>query len=200
MSTWLLPTSITLVQLIWFILNFLIHFHCYQTAFCFEIRAVLDLFWRFPNSVCVWLNKVDSITQHMIVHISDHIDKTSWGKKRETTPAEGKTKRPGVHGDESLSSQKIPVSWTWANAYQLILQQAACAMCKTAHICSWDLGSLSVLDALLIQDESLNNIWIVKHFVNKNLISVKTGKQCTHCDGYAKSNWTIKLNWEAQFH
>ena len=109
LSTWLLPSSITLVQLIWLILNFLIHFHCYQTAFCFEIRAVLDLFWRFPNSGCVWLNKVDSITQHMIVHISDHIDKTSWGKKRETTPAEGKTKRPGVHGDESLSSQKQPV-------------------------------------------------------------------------------------------
>ena len=100
----------------------------------------------------------------------------------------------------SLFKAKIPVSGTWANAYQLILQQAACAMCKTAHICSWDLGSLSVLDALLIQEESLNNIWIVKHFVNKNLISVKTGKQCTHCDGYAKSNWTIKLNWEAQFH
>ena len=80
LSIRLLPSSITLVQLIWFILNFLIHFHCYQTAFYFEIRAVLDLFWRFPNSGCVWLNKVDSLTQHMIVHISDHIDKTSWGK------------------------------------------------------------------------------------------------------------------------
>jgi len=165
LSTWLLPSSITLVQLIWFILNFLIHFHCYQTAFCFEIRAVLDLFWRFPKSGCVWLNKVDSITQHMIVHISDHIDKTSWGKA----------------GNYSCwgRDEKTRCAWRWIS----VLPKAARWNTYVPHK---EMGLPCLRPRFLFQGhELMPTSW----YCNKLHV------QCAKLHTYAAETWAVCQSW-----